>query len=914
MYRNSINIFARIISPVIAVWLAASISFCQSSAPAAELPIICAILSPAAGPELPVVSMLQSELAGRSQIRLVERDQIRAILQEQQMSSLFTADGTSQRFKLGQLLKADLLICLRQLKPDAPLQIVVCQSSSGLRLLNESVALPTNSSEIVTALMRQIDSATEKLRKGANEICAVLPFLSLDFEHELDHLRYAYANLAEQVMLSRPGVLVVDLEEAQSLGREIAFGGEGIKRSSPLYLLGEYRNDSIDGRRSVRVKLVLKRGQTELETVEKSGLTPDEVPGFLIGSTNSVLDRLHRTAQPTWNSAAEAQQLSERAAGFLKLGQQKQAADLLEAALLLMPNDPQLLRQTVEAIDRAVRSDDPASFPRTREHATTATNTYLRGLAHLEAYLMAVKAPALRPTSKNLEFGWSFLRSGSWTMTGHPEEIPAEWRAVLEHGQKIEREACYRMARLRAEAGYLDDWLFVSEAIYGMDPMEQWNVLLKMLDELQDVPGAGERTVAYACQGYSAEILARPGGKEFLDKLATFRNPEVRTASERLKMAINRTIAQNKLIEAPMGAWDRPRPLPKGSTSRVVPCDAPAMDCIAIDSDRDIFWNYNTVAVVTRKDQPLRNLTTPQLNDRFTQACFDGKFFWAAAVRHRNDESRIVVVDPRTEQSWELTRKDGLPNSRSEIRTGTGNAAHSIVIAPIAPGKVLLAASFDHRVWVATAEFDPVRGATIKVFHEAIEEGRQDDPQLWRNTKAAFEPLYAFSLSQPRNDRTTGECLILVGRGNLNIEMMEHPLLIDPHALTVSVLPDKIPWMERQFANRGSALFWPQRLVVGGRGNVVQVAIRRLGFPDMKVATVADTASKDQFQDVSLIFLSKRVLVLGSEIWSSDVPQGPFTRLDDACPSDFRRPIWNHSAMYGDYVYIGDKSYQLRFD
>ena len=77
------------------------------------------------------------------------------------------------------------------------------------------------------------------------EVVAVPPFVSNDLGYQFEHLKGAFAKLAESVALDRKGVVVVELAEAEALAKEIALAAPGAKveRPAPLYLVGEYRHD-----------------------------------------------------------------------------------------------------------------------------------------------------------------------------------------------------------------------------------------------------------------------------------------------------------------------------------------------------------------------------------------------------------------------------------------------------------------------------------------------------------------------------------------------------------------------------------------------------------------------------------------------------------------------------------------------
>ena len=112
----------------------------------------------------------------------------------------------------------------------------------------------------------------QKQREQIHEIIAVPPFLNASLTHDLDHMQAAYARLIEQLLLDRPGVLVVELSEAKAIAQEIFFEQQPGHQAAPLAALPDGRVPR--GRRGRKAA-----HPVQLETrAARSNLTPARQP------------------------------------------------------------------------------------------------------------------------------------------------------------------------------------------------------------------------------------------------------------------------------------------------------------------------------------------------------------------------------------------------------------------------------------------------------------------------------------------------------------------------------------------------------------------------------------------------------------------------------------------------------------
>ena len=65
-----------------------------------------------------------------------------------------------------------------------------------------------------------VNAARQQFADGIRCLIAVSPFVSRDLDHDFDHWQNGFAALVEQALITVPGVTVLELEEARSIGQE----------------------------------------------------------------------------------------------------------------------------------------------------------------------------------------------------------------------------------------------------------------------------------------------------------------------------------------------------------------------------------------------------------------------------------------------------------------------------------------------------------------------------------------------------------------------------------------------------------------------------------------------------------------------------------------------------------------------
>jgi curli production assembly/transport component CsgG len=315
--------------------------------------------------------LLTVELSQRS-FTLVEREQLAEITKEIELSKLFSPDSSLQRLKVGQLTKADALVLLSVVEHDkrkfVKLVISDCRYGSRLRLDHFPFAAdgqeprplspraeaandargedgsrrePPTLERLVQDLANAIEETRRQFTRGVERIVAVSPFLSKNLTHDFDHLQSGYAVLLETSLADRPGIAVLEIEEARQIQKELNLvGAELAQRRMPLFVEGEFEVSGRSEKSSVRLTVDLVGANSERQRIEKSGLTSDEVVNQLTRIVPvSLLRMVNSSTGDPLSRQQQFERLAARAQVLAEVRSLEHAIGLREAALLLKPDD-----------------------------------------------------------------------------------------------------------------------------------------------------------------------------------------------------------------------------------------------------------------------------------------------------------------------------------------------------------------------------------------------------------------------------------------------------------------------------------------------------------------------------------------------------------------------------------------------
>lgn len=303
--------------------------------------------------------LLIAELSQR-QFDLVEREQLAAIVKEIELSKLLSPEGSSQRLKVGQLAKADALVLLSLIENDKKkfVKLVISDCRYGSRLRLEHFPFAADRADKLAGEIAQAAVETRtKFARGVERIVAVSPFLSKNLTHEFDHLQFGFAALLGQGLSERPGVAVLEIEEARAIGEELTRSTTELeRRSAPLFVEGEFEvltpaietgKDTLS--RTVRFSFRVFDGRKEREAIPHSAQSlaaatswiTETFPGRVLRHSESD------TETPSLTRGQQREHLLRRADSFSSLANFAPATALQEAALLLDQDDWQQRLQLI---------------------------------------------------------------------------------------------------------------------------------------------------------------------------------------------------------------------------------------------------------------------------------------------------------------------------------------------------------------------------------------------------------------------------------------------------------------------------------------------------------------------------------------------------------------------------------------
>ncbi len=852
----------------------------------------CALLEDAAaGRPLAVTPLLEARLLASGGVTLLERDAVAAILREQKLQSLFGPEAGTGRVAAGRLLKADLLVLLRDRAGETPgIEVVISETGRGLRLRAEAVPRTEDPEADASAVERLVEGAITKHRERVTEICAVPPFLGQDLSYEFDHLKGAYAKLVEQTLLERKGVLLVELAEARAIADELALTAPGarLERKLPLYFLGEYRHEGRGDRRTATIDLKLMRGEAQLGAARKTGLRPDEAPGALRRAAADLLAKVVAGGPPP-DPKAEARQLAERAHAHQRLADWGEAHALIEASLMLDPGQQDLHRDAVVVLNELAGQywGFGLDFAEKPEKAHRAYNAYLRGLEHLELFLATAGDLAKYNKKGHNNFIGEFSHRWNWMRLRPNAPADDVARRHLEV-QERKRETFLRLVRTRARAGQTDGPLYLLYVGQDLPTRDKISIVTEAIADLREVPGTQQRVAALLRYGAREHEFRSPEGRALMDSLTASPDAEARAGVAEIEEEWRMRAEISRKSEAARAA--RPsqappatgppevtfRPLeftwtdPDGETGRLewFAGIVPAGDGM------DVVWDRKQLFLMTTPGRLRRVFSSTLLNFNFTHVGYDGRFVWASAVRH-NHAARLFVIDPTNGRVREVTREDGLPTADQDGLPRV-DISQALAVAPLGPGRACLAGSFG-RAWLAIATFDPASGPSVEVFHEAREVAGRQDKDGWASAKLQFKPTYMHVLIDKPDPAGKAARRVMVGRGEnpSGHEVGYHPLVVDPEARTVSVFRGELVPGETPDFVHGGALYRVE-VVFQER---IQSEIIRVGFPGTTKESVLRGVP-----DGIVAFLDGRPQIVGKRWWIADTSAGRVRVGSDRVP------------------------------
>lgn len=340
-----------------------------------------AILSSKNIQEAGISDMLTADLSKLNGLQLVERDQLALTLSELELATLMGSQNPAGRLKFGRQLKADalLFVKLEQHEQRRLLHVVVSDTHYGARLLSDFLPVETSRPDkAVATLKERVQDVQRRFGAGIKQIIGVSRFISDNLPIKYDHLQAAYARLLESALLKLPGVAVIEIEEARAIGRELNLtGGEIRDRVVPVFVDGKFQAHERDHRSPLDISFTidLKSAQGVIRTLQSARSGEAEAVRWLSSDVPAEITNVVGARQPL-DLKQQAAILVARSDAFEDLGDFSYAAELREAALLAVPDDPE---QELALIGLCFRKLTPFGVPGAyTESRRQAINEYYR--------------------------------------------------------------------------------------------------------------------------------------------------------------------------------------------------------------------------------------------------------------------------------------------------------------------------------------------------------------------------------------------------------------------------------------------------------------------------------------------------------------------------------------------------------
>ena len=741
----------------------------------------------------PSALLLERKLLADDMAQWLDRAEFEKLIREQQLSAALQAAGGSQRVALGKLLKADVLVMLRrEEKPKPHHQVVVAETKRGLRLLVDVHEQSGDAEGDAAVLEESVRRALAKYRVEIREICAVPQFASenLSFEHE--HLEAAYAKVIEVALASQEGLFVVELDEARALAKELAVqdSTDRVRRQSTLYYLGRFRHHVEDGVPMVRIGLTLKRGEAvvaEKEITVASNEATQRLRELAVALTSeSDKDRSGEPRAALPSAATEAKLLKDQSWVHQTLGNWAAAAALAEASLLLEPNQFELRRRCVSIYGRYGTTLQHEPRRRDEGFIRECLQAHSRGLDHLEVVLREIKDLAPYERTGGGVFLSDMMRKGFFS---HVSDLSKEVSALRAQVKQKDLESAFRALKMRKKAGFDDagSRLYILWIRDHAADDKLYEFIVQHYEELKAVPGAVFNLA------YDEIILGSAQGDAYVKQFESSDKPELRNLGPALRSMHERRLNAESPVDWAGAPPDIPAAQPLQFRTIIFSFQSQAGSKEAATlltgmtragNDIDVYWGR--AIYLMKRPGVLRQVWRAPYTSQIVKVSFDGKYLWASVRAHvfPHKLPRVVVIDPQSEKSWEVTVDDGLPLMMKS----------NVNLCGYAPGKACVS-GWLHRSWIALVEFDPLAGGrpTVKTILEANVLQDRDAEEQIQNVKLAFQPGYMLHVGMPNAGENDKHGRILVGRSLTLHNALSYPLVINPASAEVTVAKFPLP-------------------------------------------------------------------------------------------------------------------------
>lgn len=693
-----------------------------------------------------LVPLAEVALGTLEGVTLVDREAIAPVLKEQELQAAFGAASGAERVQLGRILKADVLVLLRdRAEPKPHVEVLISETRQGIRLLTAPLPAAVDAKQNVAIVRELAERAIAK--RDFSTLVAVPPLVNNSLTRDLDHYQNAYARLIEESVAGRDNVAVIELAEATAIAGELTLaGGEKITRKLPYYLEGEFRGEGHAEKCRVSFTLRLMRGSEQLAERSGSDLEPQKVGTALCSAAGAMLDESIGGSSNAFDIKAETKRLEQRIEAHLAIGNWNEAIALAEASLLIDPEQPKIHGLALAALSQEIeeRSSklNPSSNPR---EIVKLFPLMTAALSHMEGYFKGevdvvrnAWGPRMFPVANDsyakehlspadFEQRQSYqafmkaftARTLDWKAAEKVDddsllvllpwafstESPRDWEKMDKDWlENFQRHLDERYVFIR-KFQHLKEGQFPFSQLVGMG-LINWHLRNVKDDELRAAVLASYTKFLDDLDALNWERIGWQLKNERKTELRPLRSvpasPPPPPASREL--VLDQADAKLRPIYVVTVKKD-------GETVNWPASSLDIVTWMPIQDGIELIITRTQVFLMRDKGQlTLLPITFHDCNSSYPNSanfCWDGRYVWGVSPTKENQF--LVAIDPKTEQIWKVDADAGLPPM---------DGADGGVITALAPGKAIVAGYFGRR-WIASADLDPDHGIRFEVFHEA---------------------------------------------------------------------------------------------------------------------------------------------------------------------------------------------------
>jgi hypothetical protein len=876
----------------------------------AELPVVALVCTERN--ELPWVDLAETALAADPRIRLVDREHLRKVLEEQKLAALMGPADGAKRVQIGRLVGCDLLIIVRQdPSPQKVVRVVIADTRTGIRLVTAELSAKH------AAQMRQLPpalltTALEKRAVAQPIVLAIPPFANDDLSRSNQFLQSSLATVCEAVAAHYPQILLVELEEARELAKENSLTGRETSRALPYYLPGRFRLESANAERPPQATLRLDRGNTLIAELKLDSPTPENIGAFVQSAAAELLSSLAvKKGDTEADDAGDAAKLAARATEFMKVGDFEQGVRLAEASLLLRPDQLEL-RHTARNVYKdlaGMQYDDPRmDAERFERQFQKALFFAERNLEHMRIYLAGINTRySGNPEGVNI---YAFDRHNG-------RKNPAVHAAIVKHHRDY-RQMLVESIELKAKrgepSGDMRSLLVAALGYYHQeDDGTQKEYLTKRLGLLRIVEGTPQQR-----RWFYKDILTWGIASPDADTLALYESffdasdPELVAAAKTAKEEGEyRTGIRKRVVPA---VTPEPPPLARSDISvRITPVEfgyvqdgrqAPVQfqGILADERGHEVVWGvqgssgYYGASEFTGRDglrgprvvlhhqggDPFRKIFETDEGQNFGHGCYDGRYFWLPVS---GTAGQVLRIDPADGTVERIGAEQGLPDVRSRFVAA--------ITAPLEPGRIVLVASFGQqdvmRTFLAEIACRDSGPSRVRIVHEAREQPVESDRRARLETEKtnpniAYWPKFVLPL---REHGSETPARVLIPRRVNGSTAQSNSLVVDLATGKAEILGavGQSQCTRDDVAFHDGAAYW----VTNNR--VWQISAE---YPPQQQAL-----ARVQEYHGALFFTQEGILLIGVECWFTEDWSKPFRKVPDNSEKFFQSYVnSSHSSSH----------------